>query len=103
MSGRKRGYNWKARQHKKDTVEKRRKATKEVSKNLDVELDPSVFASSNSNDYDGTNVQVLPSKKQKLNVGEDIGISRKKKLSSKQRKRLLKVIEVKEKKAKVGF
>lgn len=87
MSVRKRlGYNWKARQQK-DSQERRGKG-----ESLKESGTPIV----------DTNQQILPPKRAKLGDEETCSTSKRKKLSSKQRKRLLKVIEVKEKKAKAS-
>jgi hypothetical protein len=90
-------YNWKARQndHKKGEG-------KSVER---VELDKSLFDGSctDSEHPLDSNVQILPTKKAKLSEDSDDRVVKRKKLSAKQRKRLLKVVEAKEKKAKVPF
>lgn len=99
MSWKKRaGYNWKARQKNRlETVKKSSKAPFQVA------LDESLFGSScpTSESPLDSNVQVLPSKKAKLSEDGDTYVPKRKKLNAKQRKRLLKVVETKEKKAKV--
>lgn len=102
MSSRKRlGYNWKARQQKEKVNEKSRSLKKDKT-NGSPELEPSLSYLPVQDGFD-TNVEVLPSKKQKLVKEDDDDVHKRKKLSGKQRKRLLKVIEAKEKKAKVGL
>ena len=93
-STKKRGYNWKARLQKCDAK------VSSGGSSIYVELDQSC---SSCHEAD-TNAQVLLPVKQKLSEKDDIhdvnGLKRKK-LSVKQRKHLLKVVEAKERKAKV--
>ena len=93
-------YNWKARLQSRGNGEGHTKK-----KAFRVELDESLFDGSCTNcEYPlDTNAQVLPSKKAKLNEDSDNHPAKRKKLSAKQRKRLLKVVEAKEKKAKVRY
>lgn len=93
--GRRAGYNWKARQ--------KRESKKKSVETFSVELDESLFSSGcvTCECPLDSNVPVLPSKKVKLAEDYDSHGLKRKKLSAKQRKRLLKVVEVKEKKAKV--
>lgn len=96
---RKLGYNWKARQRKTESNSRGRTVQGE---GFRVELDSSLFGGGDEGVWD-TNVQVLPSKRAKSREEEeDCTTYKRKRLSSRQRKRLLKVIEVKERKAKVG-
>lgn len=92
-------YNWKARQRSGDELKKSGKAS------FQVELDESLFGSSCATcEYDlDSNIQVLPSRKARLSEDSDEHVVKRKKLNAKQRKRLLKVVEAKEKKAKVGY
>lgn len=103
MSSRKRlGYNWKARQQK-GNVKVRSRSLKINGNGVDVES--SYSPSAPFRGVLDTNVEVLPSKKRKLDDAEDgdamSKVVYKRKLSGKQRKHLLKVIEVKKRKAKV--
>ena len=92
---RKKGYNWKARLQ--SGTEKGKRPTESFC----VELDESVFGGTDNLAPD-TNAPVLPSKKAKLNEDEETCTVKRRKLNAKQRKRLLKVVEAKEKKAKVN-
>ena len=95
-------YNWKARQN--GTVKGR---LRPLNTNGNVGFDSSYFSTAPFQDVLDTNVEVLPSKKTKLDTEDDDALPsvvyKRKKLSGKQKKRLLKVIEVKKKKAKVCF
>lgn len=93
------GYNWKARQQKTGTLKKHGAEAIAVP----VELDSSVDGGGRElfKTPQDTNVEVLLPKKSKLTSEETASTSKRKKLNAKQRKRLLKVIEAKEKKAKV--
>lgn len=97
MSSRRRvGYNWKARQRKPKSEKIKRRG-------FCVELDEALFDSSSCSldrNEEDSNVQILPPKKVKL-AEDAAGTLERKKLNAKQRKRLLKVIEAKEKKAQV--
>ena len=96
MSSRKKaGYNWRARRSGNE------KPVKKSEKTCHVELDESLFGSNACSNGLDTNVQVLPPKRPKLSDEDDTGTSKRKRLNSKQRKRLLKVVEAKEKKVKV--
>ena len=91
------GYNWKARQQKR--VDRIRKQN--LSAPVRVEF------GSPATDYvgacgDDSNVLVLPSKRKAPDSDEAERTLKRKKLSGKQRKRLLKVLETKEKKARVS-
>ena len=91
-------YNWKARQ-KSLPVEKKSEKT------FHVELDESLLdgGCTNTSDYPlDSNLPVLPCKKAKVDEGSGEHAAKRKKLNAKQRKRLLKVVEAKQKKAKVG-
>lgn len=91
MAFRKRlGYNWKAR---KNPV---KKASQEIVPK--VELDDQT-----GSHPDDTNSLVLPSRKRVSSGADEECIPKRKKLSSKHRKRLQKIVESREKKAKVGF
>lgn len=95
MSRRKRtGYNWKARQQNI-------KAGSGGVRGIHVELDESLRENESCRSLLDTNQQVLPPKGAGKCSEETCGDSKRRKLNSKQRKRLLKVIEVKERKAKV--
>lgn len=91
------GYNWKARAQQGGEKARARTGKQEV------ELDESLLASTYgpSPGLD-TNVEVLPPKRAKLNAEGAEGEVKRKRLNAKQKKRLLKVVQVKEKKAKVN-
>ncbi len=93
------GYNWKARQGKVKKVEER--------SSIRIEVDQSLFSSSkayrNNDDEADTNAELLPSvKKQKLGEEDEKDAPKRKKLTKRRRKQLLKVVEAKERKAKVN-
>lgn len=96
------GYNWKARQQKPTGKRSREKGGE--SKGVAVELDDSLYGRkpewSLKSPLD-TNIEVVLPKRPKLSEEEGIDNQKRKKLNAKQRKRLLKVVEAKEKKAKV--
>ena len=96
------GYNWKARQQKCVANKRIRGHTGKEDCEGHVELDQSCFSGYFEASPQDTNAQVLPPKKPKFSDKDDLGTVKRKKLSAKQKKRLLKVIEVKEKKAKVS-
>lgn len=93
-------YNWKARQRSGNGLKKKSGET-----SVQVELDESLLGSSCATcEYElDSNMQVLPSKKARLSENSDEHVVKRKKLNAKQRKRLLKVVEAKEKRAKVGY
>lgn len=97
---RKLGYNWKARQQKRvDRIGKQ---------NLSAPSSVRVEFERPATDYvgacgDDSNVLVLPSKRKANGSDEVERAPKRKKLSSKQRKRLLKVLETKQKKARVSI
>ena len=95
------GYNWKARQRKVCSN----------GRSGEVAL-PKVEGLSESATYCGSeghglvgdsNALVLPSKRKKTDQSDGEPAPKRKKLSSKQKKRLMKVLEAKEKKAQVCF
>ena len=97
MAKKKLGYNWKARQQNgsnKEVLDRRKSSI------CDVASEGSWRSGNNALD---TNIDVLPPKKSKVDKKEDDVTVLKRKLSGKQRKRLQKVLEVKRKKAQVGF
>ena len=95
MSRRKRtGYNWKARQQNV-------KASSWGVQGIQVELDESLRENESGRSLLDTNQQVLPSKGGNKCSEKTCGDPKRRKLNLKQRKRLLKVIEAKERKAKV--
>ena len=94
-SKRKRGYNWKARQQK--TVS-----------NVGAErLVPEIEGLSDADVYHAgvghSNALVLPSKRKKIRHDDVDPAPKRKKLSTRQKKRLQKIIEAKERKAQVCF
>nr|XP_011412430.2 probable ATP-dependent RNA helicase DHX37 [Crassostrea gigas] len=89
MGKRKHGFNWKARQQKETNVD--RSAEKKIK--LDIE-DKEKFG------YDDSNALVLPSEKRSAKLKQETDGPTVKKLSKKERKRLQKIIEQKEKKNK---
>ena len=94
------GYNWKARQQRPT-----RKKHGSEGNSVAVELDQSVCGGrereSDLKSPLDTNVEVVLPKRSKLSDEEIPNTVKRRKLNSKQRKRLLKVVEAKEKKAKV--
>jgi len=97
---RKLGYNWKARQQKR--VDRIGKQNFSAPSSVRVEFERP------ATDYvgacgDDSNVLVLPSKRKANGSDEVERAPKRKKLSSKQRKRLLKVLETKQKKARVSI
>lgn len=92
-------YNWKARQ-------KKQQVGKKPGKTFLVELEESLLDDSCTNAHDcpqDSNIPVLPSKKARVDEDGGEHVVKRKKLNAKQRKRLLKVVEAKQKKAKVIF
>lgn len=90
-----RRYNWKARQQKKGDGEYRRK--KHVSSEpFEVAREYEEMCEDSSNAF------ILPSKRKKIEFEASEEEPTRKKLSSKQKKRLQKIIETKEQKAKVS-
>ena len=91
------GYNWKARQPKGGASFKRKRDNVSCG---DVQADQlGQFGGESEGD---TNVFALPEKKAKLDPLETKSVKKRKKLSSKERKRLQKIVEAKERKAKVN-
>ncbi len=84
VMARKKGFNWRARQQ--ISIPSKSKETSSTRRKKDV-VD--------------TNFEVLPGKRVSVDK-EDHGTTQKKKMSSKERKRLMKVLEVKRKKAQVS-
>ncbi len=99
MSSRKRvGYNWKARQQ-------RPSSKKHGGEAVAVELDESLYKRELENTLKSpldTNVEVVLPKGPKLSEKDTLNTLKRRRLNTKQRKRLLKVVEAKEKKAKVN-
>ena len=94
------GYNWRARQHKRSGF----RNNQELLLSSDF---PLVELESSATEYvgarvDDSNVLVLPSKRKGVDSSESERTPKRKKLSGKQRKRLQKIIEAKEKKARVS-
>ncbi len=94
--GKKLGYNWKARQSRRSEPSNR---TRETVASGDA-VSAQEVRYGDACDWD-TNALVLPKKRAKLEPAEAINAHKKKKLSTKQRKRLQKIVEAKEMKAKV--
>lgn len=97
--GKRLGYNWKARQSKGGASTKRKRETVKCVDLVGAQDDQRT-------QYGGvtewdTNVHVLPEKKAKTDLSEARSVHNKKKMSSKQRRRLQKIVEAKERKAKV--
>lgn len=91
------GYNWKARQRQ----------TKNPSKSLTIQEVPKFEGCADVDERisypDDTNTLILPSRK-RPDLDADVECPpKRKRLSSKQRKRLQKIIESKERKARVSF
>ena len=98
-SKRKRGYNWKARQQKalslSDVCTER--AIPEIEGLSDLD------ALHYTNSVDDSNALILPSKRKKTRTDVVEPAPKRKKLSTRQKKRLQKIVEAKERKAKVCF
>ena len=98
-SKRKRGYNWKARQQKalslSDVCAER--AIPEIEGLSDLD------ALQYTNSVDDSNALILPSKRKKTRTDVVEPAPKRKKLSTRQKKRLQKIVEAKERKAKVCF
>ena len=95
------GYNWKARQHKRSGFRHNQECV------LGSDL-PVVELGSSATEYvatrvDDSNVLVVPSKRKIVDSSEFERAPKRKKLSGKQRKRLQKVVEAKEKRARVSI
>ncbi len=95
------GYNWKARQQKGGDSAKRKRGLINCGDALDSQTEQ-------QRQYEGacegdTNAFILPEKKARLDLSEIESTQKRKKLSSKQRKRLQKIVEAKERKAKVSY
>ena len=86
------GYNWKARQQQRRDGRKQKKTHYDGLKPVDSMAE---YAEAGEED---PNAFVLPSKRRKVEHSET---EKRKKLSSKQRKRLQKIVEAKEKKTEV--
>ena len=97
---RRKGYNWKARQQKGKTYAGGQE--REPEKNVHIQLVDSLLDGEACQSFQGSNQQVLLPKRARLSDEETCSTGKRKKLNSKQRKRLLKVIERKEKKTKVS-
>ena len=93
----KHGYNWRARQKQPKSVKKAREKHVEAVGNIlyNKEVEYATL--------EDTNALVLPAKRKRSRQDEDGEAPKKKKLSSSQRKRLQKIVEAKERKAKVNF
>lgn len=98
-SKRKRGYNWKARQQKalslSDVCTER--AIPEIEGLSDLD------ALHYTNSADDSNALILPSKRKKTRTDVVEPAPKRKKLSTRQKKRLQKIVEAKERKTKVCF
>ena len=104
MSSRKRlGYNWKARQHRPASRKhEKHGGEKREGDGPVVELDKSLYGGNSLKSPLDTNEEVVLPKRPRLSKDETFKDTKKKKLNAKQRKRLMKVVEAKEKKAKVS-
>lgn len=90
------GYNWKARQRSSKKAGNSFSLEAVPKVELDTDPDPT------DNYPDDTNLLVLPGTKRVSSGADEGSIPKRKKLSSKQRKRLLKIVDSKERKAKVS-
>lgn len=95
-SKRKRGYNWKARQQKVLFNIGVERAVPEIEGLSDA--DALYYAG-----VGGSNALVLPSKRKKIRTDDVEPAPKGKKLSTRQKKRLQKIVEAKERKAQVCF
>lgn len=96
-------FNWRARQgHTKFERKRDDKNSQECGDLMEDICSEEVEYGCNAAADDDTNALVLPSKRKKTNKDGDGEVAKKKKLSSAQRKRLQKVVEAKERKAKVS-
>lgn len=96
------GYNWRARQHKRGGFRHNRELILRSDLPV-VELGSSATEYDVGTRVDDSNVLVLPSKRKIADSSEFERAPKRKKLSGKQRKRLQKVVEAKEKRAKVSI
>ena len=96
-SRKKRGYNWKARQQKPHS----NGANEGVVSQVEGLSEMDAYSSVGHGVVDDSNALVLPSKRKKRDVSDSEPAQKRKRLSTKQRKRLQKIIEAKERKAQV--
>ena len=96
-SKRKLGYNWKARRQKAQSNVGAERSVPEI-EGLSV-ADTSYHAGV----PDDSNALILPSKRKKIKTEDADPAPKRKKLSSKQKKRLQKIVEAKQRKAQVCF
>lgn len=95
-SKRKRGYNWKARQQKALSNVGVERAVPEIEGLSDVDA---LYCAG----VGDSNALVLPSKRKKTRTDDVEPAPKRKKLSTRQKKRLQKIVEAKERKAQVCF
>ena len=96
MSSKKRlGYNWRARQQKAQSNVGGERVVPEVEGFLDTDRRYHVSGERDSN------ALVLPSKRKRTGSGDTEQAPKRKKLSTRQKKRLQKIVEAKERKAQV--
>jgi hypothetical protein len=92
-SKRKRGYNWKARQQKAPCNVGAERSVPEIEGLSDVD----------NTGVGDSNALVLPYKRKKMRTDDVEPAPRRKKLSTRQKKRLQKIVEAKERKEQVCF
>ena len=95
-SKRKRGYNWRARQQKALSNVGVERAVPEIEGLSDADA---LYYTG----VGGSNALVLPSKRKKTRTDDVEPAPKRKKLSTRQKKRLQKIVEAKERKAQVCF
>ena len=101
MSSRKRlGYNWKARQRNVHSNGGGDEGTVPKEKGL-LESDALCWTGAGPSTAGDSNALVLPSKRKKTETSGTKPAPKRKKLSTKQKKRLQKIVEAKERKAQV--
>lgn len=96
------GYNWRARQHKRSGFRHNQQSVWGSDLPM-VELGSSATEYVVGTRVNDSNVLVLPSKRKVADSSEFERAPKRKKLSGKQRKRLQKVVEAKEKRARVSI
>ena len=92
-SKRKRGYNWKARQQKT--------AQYNVGAERSIPVEIEGLSDDADAGVDDSNALVLPCKRKKIRTDDVEPVPRRKKLSTRQKKRLQKIVEAKERKEQV--
>lgn len=104
MPLKKKRFNWKARQQTKGETRKTSKAAYAQVEGLLAQADAKLDSYLATADETDSNVLVIPPKKRKTRQEEEVGgvESKRSKLSNRERKKLKKIVEAKEKKTKVS-